>query len=1414
MATVNAISVALFNAAAGGYALQLAKDPVSFANAAGPILQRDIPNDTSFAELLLSNFGVSPLSPIYTQARRSLEDLIVKQGRAQAAITAIDFLKTQEAAANDYASVALNFAVKVNAATVYSTYNPTELDITKLISAVTGVDTDQVAINNALAAINPVFANNITTAVNAALNQAAADKAVEVANLKNLYDAQLKAASEKAASELKAATDKAAAEAAAAKIASEKALADALNALKVANDAAAQAAIRASLDKAAAVAAVDKTTDNAAAITSFLKTTAATMGLTGYESLSDTQLVNLIKYSDNQAIAAAVDKTIDNPAAITAFLRSAAKDLGVSGTATLNDAQLLTAIRTVNDAQVAAAVDLSTDNPAAITSYLRTTATGLGVTGAAAMDNAQLVEAIKTVNDAQVSANQLLIDTAAATALKVQTDKAASDAAAALAAANNTIRQLQNLPGKVVTLSAGNDTVMGVTSGDDLVTATDLTYGNDDIVVDTSLSDHDTLNLSTTNDISATPVVVGFENINVNVTSVFAGSSLIAQLDFNANNIRNGSLNFDVTNLSSVVSGLNVSNLADGMVLTTSNEFTGVNISGKDRASVTYSGMPSSVSIGSDAGSFLNVTASLNRTLPSTIYTDATGSFTLSSAGDVAATANSASMVTVLSDAQATVNANAADIVSVTANEEVLLVANGAETVSISAGDGIDTSSAVSIDSRLVSANTNNIVVNVSGRGSSMVLDLNDAPNVNRVNVSGTQDVTIKVGLDDINGLGSATASLLDDNLLTVQNTSTGAVTLKVTSATGHADFSAANVTRIEVGAALDTPDDLTVASGASIVISVDQPNDLDVYAKNSAPSGGGNSVSISIKDNSSAGVSGDLAGGITFHNFSTATVTNNDTGNAASLGPVASVGGTVLSLTLASGPQGISETSSINLGNGTLRAVGVGPIDLGSAVTANDVAASDAQGAISIGLVGVGTVGTVVTGLGNDSVTISSAKRTAGDYSITTNGGNDTLTLNFVEGFTWDAGLGYDTLMTDYSWNLSLEAITLLGVDAISLDNSPSLGTDAVTLTISSATFNTNPVFTLLGGGSVVDTLVVTGTSDSDTINASGVAVEQNEALLALYGNAGNDIITGSAFADILVGGLGADILTGGGGGDTYIYDSNDVSDREQIVEVKSDPGIDTVLILNNLDLSPMIASSFDEIEAITLSRNVSATFTGLQLTGEVIALTGGSGTESLIVNLGAGETFVSGLTAGTSVERIYYNGASGDEVITGSALDEIITGGPGNDVLTGNEGADRYVFSVAASNGTDLITFGTGDVLDFSGAAAFIGGHVVDKAIYSDASVTTTVASAATGDNILFLTGCYFADALAIKNAATLFTGCDTGNVLIVYAASASANTHIAVATLNDVGNVTAATDLAILVGMPIGTAATALFASSFVL
>jgi hypothetical protein len=103
----------------------------------------------------------------------------------------------------------------------------------------------------------------------------------------------------------------------------------------------------------------------------------------------------------------------------------------------------------------------------------------------------------------------------------------------------------------------------------------------------------------------------------------------------------------------------------------------------------------------------------------------------------------------------------------------------------------------------------------------------------------------------------------------------------------------------------------------------------------------------------------------------------------------------------------------------------------------------------------------------------------------------------------------------------------------------------------------------------------------------------------------------------------------------------------------------------------------------------------------------------------------------------------------------------------------------------------------------------------LINDADVTSAVATSLnTSSNVLILTADYFDNALALSTATTLFADCDTGDLLIIYAASASGNARVAVATLNVGGDVTAATDVAILVGLTITEASTGFTTTNFIL
>ena len=115
MATINAISVALFNAAAGGYSAEMEKNGAAFANAVGPVLEKDISTDALFVEHLLGNLGVTSTSAVYAQAKAAVAGLVTAKGRLGATVDAIDVLKAQEGSTSAFQLEAIEKAAIMRA---------------------------------------------------------------------------------------------------------------------------------------------------------------------------------------------------------------------------------------------------------------------------------------------------------------------------------------------------------------------------------------------------------------------------------------------------------------------------------------------------------------------------------------------------------------------------------------------------------------------------------------------------------------------------------------------------------------------------------------------------------------------------------------------------------------------------------------------------------------------------------------------------------------------------------------------------------------------------------------------------------------------------------------------------------------------------------------------------------------------------------------------------------------------------------------------------------------------------------------------------------------------------------------------------------------------------------------------------
>ena len=124
-------------------------------------------------------------------------------------------------------------------------------------------------------------------------------------------------------------------------------------------------------------------------------------------------------------------------------------------------------------------------------------------------------------------------------------------------------------------------------------------------------------------------------------------------------------------------------------------------------------------------------------------------------------------------------------------------------------------------------------------------------------------------------------------------------------------------------------------------------------------------------------------------------------------------------------------------------------------------------------------------------------------------------------------------------------------------------------------------------------------------------------------------------------------------------------------------------------------------------------------------------------------------------------------------------------------------------AANGIDTVTLGVvdgsaiQDIFDFTAQSAFIGTTTEDIVINDDPDITDVAGKkGAAGDNIVILTADFFADAAALATATTAgMVDLDTGNVIIIYSSSSTADARVAHA-INAGGDVTAATDKLILI------------------
>jgi len=340
----------------------------------------------------------------------------------------------------------------------------------------------------------------------------------------------------------------------------------------------------------------------------------------------------------------------------------------------------------------------------------------------------------------------------------------------------------------------------------------------------------------------------------------------------------------------------------------------------------------------------------------------------------------------------------------------------------------------------------------------------------------------------------------------------------------------------------------------------------------------------------------------------------------------------------------------------------------------------------------------------------------------------------------------------------MTVAKLSVAGVETLNLVSSATKGTEANT--VSKLEGNADLARVAISGsqalslttGNLVQSLTIDGSSATGALTiVAGIG-----GIATITTGSGKDAVTGSAQADAINTGEGADTITltagadvvnAGGGDDAFVAGAGFTATAGLTLD--GGAGVDALKVDGAVSFD-VAAVTLLNIEGITFAAGgATATFSGAQLSGRAMAITGGAGTDVLTVNAAVGSSVdLSGLTftswtAGT--DGLNLNGAAGGETLRGSVKDDVITGGDGRDTINLSDGgSDTVVMTgiVAAANRDAITGFtvgsGTGfDVVNLGKAntTADIGTVAIQEVAAAPNAGVAFNTTLTTGNNILEL-------------------------------------------------------------------------------
>jgi Ca2+-binding RTX toxin-like protein len=246
----------------------------------------------------------------------------------------------------------------------------------------------------------------------------------------------------------------------------------------------------------------------------------------------------------------------------------------------------------------------------------------------------------------------------------------------------------------------------------------------------------------------------------------------------------------------------------------------------------------------------------------------------------------------------------------------------------------------------------------------------------------------------------------------------------------------------------------------------------------------------------------------------------------------------------------------------------------------------------------------------------------------------------------------------------------------------------------------------------------------------------ESNGALPAafLFGGAGNDTLTGGSGNDELFGGSGNDTLIGKGGNDLLFGGSgNDTliggtGDDQMFGESGNDrmiwnPGEGTDLMEGGDGNDTAEVNGGNGAETFSLVANGSRVRFD-RLTPAPFSLDIGT-TENFVLNMNGGDDVFTAGNGLASLIQVTVDGGAGNDTITGGDGNDTLIGGDGNDIITGGRGND----SLIGGNGDDTFVWNPGD-----GSDVVEGQAGTDTLLFNGANVNENISITANHGRVKF--------------------------------------------------------------------------------